>query len=70
MSDTEASREDRIRLRAYQIWLDAGCPDGAANEHWLMAETEEAADEKVDMESEDSFPASDPPSQTATVGPD
>jgi hypothetical protein len=69
MSDTQQAREDRIRVRAYQIWLDGGCPEGAANEHWQMAEDQEAADAEVDVESEDSFPASDPPSHTGIIGP-
>jgi hypothetical protein len=29
--------EQRIRQRAYQIWLDEGCPDGRENIHWEMA---------------------------------
>jgi hypothetical protein len=70
MSDDPLAREDRIRLRAYQIWRDAGCPDGAANEHWLVAEAQEAEDAEVDEASEDSFPASDPPSHTGIVGPE
>jgi Protein of unknown function (DUF2934) len=31
-------REYRIRDRAYLIWVQEGCPDGAAERHWLMAE--------------------------------
>ena len=30
----------RIRERAYQIWEEAGRPEGRAVEHWLMAEKE------------------------------
>jgi hypothetical protein len=29
--------ENRIRNRAYQIWQDAGCPDGQAEHHWELA---------------------------------
>jgi hypothetical protein len=29
--------EQRIRERAYKIWLDEGCPEGRANVHWEMA---------------------------------
>ncbi len=29
--------EQRIRERAYQIWLDEGCPDGRDREHWRRA---------------------------------
>ena len=29
------AREERIRAKAYQIWLDEGCPDGGRDEaHW------------------------------------
>ena len=30
----------RIRERAYEIWNAAGCPEGEAERHWLMAERE------------------------------
>ena len=30
-------REQRIRLKAFYIWLDEGCPDGRAQVHWDMA---------------------------------
>ena len=29
--------ETRIRERAHQIWLDEGCPDGRAEQHWELA---------------------------------
>ncbi len=32
------AREDEIRLIAYRIWEENGCPDGCANEHWFRAE--------------------------------
>jgi hypothetical protein len=35
----EAWRE-RVRERAYAIWLRAGSPDGQAEQFWLMAEEE------------------------------
>ncbi len=28
---------ERIRLRAYQLWQDEGCPEGADLKHWLQA---------------------------------
>jgi hypothetical protein len=31
------SREERIRRRAYQIWLEEGCPVGRDKAHWDMA---------------------------------
>jgi hypothetical protein len=38
--------EQRVRERAYEIWQNAGCPDGKSVEHWLQAEAEIAADEQ------------------------
>lgn len=32
--------EDRIRARAYQLWLDNGSPENMAEHFWLMAEEE------------------------------
>lgn len=29
--------EQRIRERAYKIWLDEGCPHGKDKEHWELA---------------------------------
>ena len=40
--DLEDDR-DRIRHRAYQIWENAGRPDGRDLEHWLQAEHEMVA---------------------------
>lgn len=36
-------RMERIRHRAYLLWLDAGCPAGRDLEHWLVAEALENA---------------------------
>jgi hypothetical protein len=32
-------REDEIRLIAYSIWEEEGCPNGNDYERWLRAET-------------------------------
>ena len=32
--------EERIRLRALEIWREEGCPEGRAREHWAQAERE------------------------------
>jgi len=32
-----ADIEQRIRERAYRIWLEEGCPEGREKEHWDMA---------------------------------
>ena len=60
----------RIRERAYALWQQEGCPNGQAARHWDCAEAAElaATDRLVDVEEEDSFPASDPPSRSAAVG--
>ena len=46
--------EDRIRLRAYEIWEEEGRPDGRAEEHWRMAkwQLEGAPDQVERLESE------------------
>jgi hypothetical protein len=30
--------EQRVRERAYQMWTEAGCPDGRADAFWLEAQ--------------------------------
>ena len=30
--------EQKVRERAYEIWVSAGKADGRAHEHWLLAE--------------------------------
>lgn len=30
-------RDELIRLKAFYIWLDEGCPEGRADVHWQMA---------------------------------
>jgi hypothetical protein len=40
----ERSREERIRLRALEIWREQGRPDGRAREHWEQAEREVGGD--------------------------
>jgi hypothetical protein len=32
--------EDRIRLKAYEIWQQMGCPNGYSIQCWLQAEKE------------------------------
>jgi Protein of unknown function (DUF2934) len=38
-AETTTDRNKRIREIAYFLWLDEGCPEGAAERHWLAAET-------------------------------
>ena len=64
--------EERVRERAYSLWERAGRPEGRADEFWEQARREEdearAADERLDEEAVESFPASDPPSHTGITG--
>lgn len=36
----EAEREDWIARRAYELWEQAGNPDGQEHEHWAQASAE------------------------------
>jgi hypothetical protein len=61
-------KEQDIQEKAYQLWEQAGRPDGGAEDFWHQARDaltrgETAAtqpDAKIDNASEESFPASDP----------
>jgi hypothetical protein len=35
--DAERAHQQRVRERAYQIWLDRNCPEGRADDHWNEA---------------------------------
>jgi hypothetical protein len=57
--------QDRLRDKAYELWEDAGSPDGHAEHFWHMAEREVKAEEKdYDKALMDTFPASDPPAHS------
>ena len=59
------SREERVRRRAQLLYRLRGDRPGSAIDDWLHAEDEirKAEDQAVDVASEDSFPASDPPAR-------
>jgi Protein of unknown function (DUF2934) len=40
----DRTREERIRLRALEIWRAEGRPEGRAREHWEQAEREVGGD--------------------------
>ena len=60
----------RTRERAYALWQQEGCPADRASQHWECAQAAElaATERLIDVEEEDSFPASDPPSRSAAIG--
>jgi len=57
------SVEERIRRRAYELYVQRGSLAGSELEDWLRAEEEilGAQDAAIDEASEESFPASDAP---------
>ena len=59
----EISLEERIRRRAYELYVQRGSQSGSELDDWLQAEEEirRAEDEAIDEASEESFPARDPP---------
>jgi Protein of unknown function (DUF2934) len=59
MSDVD--REQRIRERAYKIWLEAGQPDGHSKEHWSEAEKQLAEEDNADPENKTVTPPSPGP---------
>ena len=40
VNQMEPDLSDRIRERAYEIWIASGYRDGEAQQHWLAAERE------------------------------
>jgi Protein of unknown function (DUF2934) len=44
----EHEKEQRIRERAYYIWLAEGQPEGRAEKHWESAKAESAAEDRRD----------------------
>ena len=67
-------RTEQRRERAYMLWEQAGRPEGRHDEFWEQAgqevEGETSPDERVDVAMEDTFPASDPPSNSGITGPE
>jgi hypothetical protein len=52
----DEEREQRIRERAYQIWLDEGQPDGRDKEHWEQAEKQIAEKKEAKPENKSGAP--------------
>ena len=57
------SLEQRIRRRAYELYLRRGNQSGSQLDDWLQADEEirRAQEQAIDEASEESFPASDSP---------
>jgi hypothetical protein len=55
--------EERIRRRAYELYVEHGKQSGSELDDWLQAEEEicRAQERGIDEASEESFPASDSP---------
>ena len=45
MSDTDKDHEERIRVRAYHLWLADGCPQGRDLEYWERAKELQAIED-------------------------
>lgn len=41
-------KEDEVRLAAYFIWLDSGCPEGCSEQHWFQARRQLAERDRDD----------------------
>lgn len=46
------SEEDRIRVRAYEIWEAMGCPEGQHEATWQQAQIEIAARDAYGLEAD------------------
>lgn len=69
MSDEYALLQQRIRERAYELWQEAGSPEGEAQRFWDEARIDiDRQEAKLDKEVAGSFPASDPPSSSVIMG--
>jgi hypothetical protein len=65
VSEHSKPQEDPVRERAYQLWQEAGSPEGQADHFWHLAEQDAGSDEELyDKTLADSFPASDPPANS------
>ena len=65
---------EQQRERAYELWDQAGRPEGRHEEFWQLAGQElgggASDDERVAIAMEDTFPASDPPATSGITGPE
>ena len=59
----EDDREQRIRSKAYHIWLEEGCPQGRAEAHWDMATKLVAIEENLTLKPIQDAASSTPPAE-------
>ena len=50
IADESESPQTEIAVRAHQLYLSEGCPEGRHLEHWLQAECEVNTDATSDTE--------------------
>lgn len=64
--------EEQIRMRAYELWREAGCPEGGSEGHWFQAEAELAgqADGQLEGQTESPVPGESFPRNDAIDTPD
>lgn len=41
--------EERVRMRAFRLWQEEGCPEGRADIHWDKARELVAIEENIDL---------------------
>jgi hypothetical protein len=49
MLENSEMLEHRIRERAFELWQEAGCPEGRAEEFWHLARERETAAQGGDI---------------------
>lgn len=49
ISASDDGFEQRVRERAYFLWLEEGCPEGRTLEHWMLAFTQQVAQEASEL---------------------
>jgi hypothetical protein len=59
MDETEQDMQQRIEVRAYQLWVEAGMPEGQAEDFWHLARAQ------VESEAQEDTDASRPDGQEA-----
>lgn len=70
MTTLSEIREQRIREKAFELWKEAGCPEGESEVFWYSAIAKIAEEEaKLDNALKGTFPASDAPSSSSVASP-